>query len=135
MIDGIKFIFKRVLNNTGSPSTLVIKLPELGIVIAQDILYHNAHAFITGPVDGWETALKQLRENEGYDIILPGHGLHADKSAIDNALIYLDKSSEILSKTNNAEEYKQAQLAAYPSYAAAKLIDIYPPILFGGQKH
>ncbi|HEX8023365.1 MBL fold metallo-hydrolase [Mucilaginibacter sp.] len=134
MIGGIKFIFERVLN-TESPSALVIKLPELGIVIAQDVLYHNAHAFVTGPVDGWKTVLTQLRADEGYDIILPGHGKPADKSAIDNALIYLDKSSEILSKTNNAEEYKQALLAAYPSYAAAKLIDIYSPILFGSQKH
>ncbi|XHR96083.1 hypothetical protein ACFJIV_05190 [Mucilaginibacter sp. UC70_90] len=114
---------------------MVIKLPELGIVIAQDILYHNAHAFITGPVDGWKTALKELRASDGYDVILPGHGTPADKAAIDNALIYLDKSCEIFSKTNNAEEYKQALLAAYPSYAAAKLIDIYSPILFGGQKH
>lgn len=40
MIDGIKFIFERVLN-TGSLSTLVIKLPELGIVIARNVLYHN----------------------------------------------------------------------------------------------
>ncbi|WEA00471.1 MBL fold metallo-hydrolase [Mucilaginibacter sp. SJ] len=134
IIGGTRFIFERVLN-TESPSALVIKLPELGIVIAQDILYHNAHAFITGPVDGWKTALKELRASDGYDVILPGHGTPADKAAIDNALIYLDKSCEIFSKTNNAEEYKQALLAAYPSYAAAKLIDIYSPILFGGQKH
>jgi len=134
MIGGVKFIFERVLN-TESPSALVIKLPDLGIVIAQDILYHNAHAFITGPVDGWKTALIQLREDEGYDTILPGHGKPADKSAIDNALLYLDKSIEIRSKTNSAEEYKRALLAAYPSYAAAKLIDIYSPILFGSHKH
>lgn len=133
-IGGVKFIFERVLN-TESPSTLVIKLPELGIVIAQDILYHNAHAFITGPVDGWKAALKQLRENDSYDIILPGHGLPADKSAIDNALIYLDKCIEIQSKTNDPGEYKRILLDAYPSYAAAKLIDIYSPILFGGRKH
>jgi len=134
IIGGIKFIFERVLN-AESPTALVIKLPDLGIAIAQDILYHNAHAFIAGPVDRWKAALKQLRESGDYDIILAGDGKPADKSAIDNALIYLDKSTEILSKTNNPDEYKQALLEAYPSYAAAKLIDIYIPILFGGQKH
>lgn len=134
MIGGVKFIFERVLN-TESPSTLVIKLPELGIVIAQDIFYHNAHAFITGAVDGWKAALIQFRDSEGYDIILPGHGKPADKSAVDNALIYLDKCMEIRSKNNDPEAYKQALLAVYPAYAAAKLIDIYSPILFGNQKH
>jgi glyoxylase-like metal-dependent hydrolase (beta-lactamase superfamily II) len=133
-IGDVKFIFERVLN-TESPSTLVIKLPELGIIIAQDILYNNAHAFITAPTDGWKIALKNLRESEDYDIILPGHGRPADKSDIDNALMYIDKASEILSKTNDPNEYKHALLEAYPSYAAAKLIDIYSPILFGSQKH
>lgn len=134
IIGGVKFVFERVLN-TESPSTLVIKLPELGIIIAQDILYHNAHAFITGPVEGWKTALTQLRDSEGYDIILPGHGKPANKPAIDNALVYLDKATEIRSKTNGPDEYKRALLEAYPSYAADKLIDIYSPILFGSQKH
>lgn len=133
-IGGVKFIFERVLN-TESPSTLVIKLPELGIAIAQDILYHDAHAFITGPIDDWKAALKELRNDGTYDIILPGHGKPADKSAIDNAVIYLDKCTEILMKTEGPEEYKQALLDAYPSYAATKLIDIYVPILFGNQKH
>jgi hypothetical protein len=41
LIGGIKFIFERVLN-TESPSILVIKFPELGIVIARDVLYNNA---------------------------------------------------------------------------------------------
>jgi len=132
-IGGVKFIFERVLN-TESPSALVIKLPELGIAIVQDILYHNAHSFITGPVDGWKAALTQVRDDEDYDIILPGHGKPADKSAIDNALIYLDKCGKILAKTNGPEEYKEALLEAYPSYAAAKLIDIYIPILFGNKK-
>jgi hypothetical protein len=48
--------------------------------------------------------LKQVREDEGYNIILPGHGKPADKSAFDNILIYLDKSTEIRSKTNTPEE-------------------------------
>ncbi|WP_114941459.1 hypothetical protein [Mucilaginibacter endophyticus] len=79
--------------------------------------------------------MKELRAIEGYDIFLPGHGTPADKAAIDNELIYLDKSSKIFSEANNAEEYKQSLLAAYPYYAAAKLIDIYSPILFGSQEH
>ncbi|MGZ3754718.1 MAG: MBL fold metallo-hydrolase [Mucilaginibacter sp.] len=133
-IGGVKFVFERVLN-TESPSTLVIKLPELGIAIVQDIMYHNAHSFVTGPVNGWLDALTQLRESDGYTIFLPGHGKPADKADIDNAIAYLDKCMELASGTNDPATYKQQLLKAYPSYAAEKLIDIYTPILFGNQKH
>ncbi|MBF4472567.1 MBL fold metallo-hydrolase [Flavobacterium sp. HJJ] len=129
IIDGVKFIFERVLN-TESPTTLVIKLPELQIAIVQDILYHNTHAFITGSLDGWKTAITALREDVAYDIYLPGHGKPADKSDLDNALAYLEKIEAILINTNNSELYKNEVLATYPNYAGAKLIDIYIPILF-----
>jgi len=130
LIGGTRFIFESVLN-AESAAALVIKLPEAGIVIAQDILYHNAHSFITGPVDDWKSALQQLRDTEGYDIILPGHGKPADKADIDNAIAYLDKAYEIFSKSKSADDYKQSLLNAYPGYAAAGLIDIYIPVLFG----
>lgn len=134
LISGVKFIFERVLD-TESPSTLVIKLPELGMLIAQDILYHNAHAFITGPVDNWKKALLQIREDKEYDLILPGHGQPAQKADIDNAINYLEKAFSIFSTTNSPEQYKHELLNAYPSYAADRLIDIYSPILFGKKSH
>ncbi|MDJ1469010.1 MBL fold metallo-hydrolase [Xanthocytophaga flava] len=131
-IDGVRFIFEKAID-TESPETLVIKLPDLRIAIVQDILYHNSHAFITRPVAGWKAALQELRDDTAYDTILAGHGTPADKADIDNAILYLDKVGEILSHVNDAIEYKQQLLAAYPNYAAAKLIDIYLPILFANK--
>lgn len=129
IIDGVTFIFERVLN-TESPTTLVIKLPELQIAIVQDILYHNTHAFITGPLNGWKAAISVLREDNAYEIYLPGHGKPADKSDLDNALAYLEKIEAVQISTNDSEQYKNEILAAYPNYAGAKLIDIYLPVLF-----
>ncbi|RKR05540.1 glyoxylase-like metal-dependent hydrolase (beta-lactamase superfamily II) [Flavobacterium sp. 90] len=131
-IGGVKFIFERVLD-TESPSTLVIKLPELKIAIVQDILYHNTHAFVTGPIDGWKTALRKLREDTAYDIFLPGHGKPANSSDLDNALIYLDQIETVKNDAINAEEYKNEVLKLYPNYAGAKLIDIYLPILYAAK--
>ncbi|PRY30440.1 glyoxylase-like metal-dependent hydrolase (beta-lactamase superfamily II) [Spirosoma oryzae] len=128
-IGGARFLFERVLD-TESPVALVIKLPELGIVIAQDILYHDAHAFITGPVTGWKKALQALRDDDDYDLILPGHGKPAGKSDIDRAMDYLDKATELLAQADGPVAYKQALLTVYPDYAADKLIDIYCRILF-----
>lgn len=134
IIDGVKFIFE-IIYDTESAETLVIKIPELRLAIIQDILYNNTHAFITGSVQGWKTALREFRENPDYDIFLPGHGRPADKSDIDNAIIYLEKMEEIKASAKDDEEYKNEVLRLYPNYAGAKLIDIYLPILFSGAKH
>ncbi len=129
VISGTKFIFERI-PDTESPVTLNIKLPELGIAIVQDILYHNTHAFVTGPTANWEAALKQIRDDPDYDLLLPGHGMPATKADIDNALNYLETVNGILAKQPTPENYKKAILQAFPSYAGEKLIDIYIPKLF-----
>lgn len=128
IIDGVEFIFERI-TNTESPVTLFIKLPDLGIAIVQDILYHNTHPFITGPIDGWIAALQSF-QTDRYDILLPGHGAPADKTAVDNAIAYLKNAYKIFQASANGVEYKQQLLQAFPNYAGAKLIDIYIPILF-----
>jgi len=132
IIDGVKFIFERVLN-TESPSTLVIKLPELKIAVVQDILYHNTHAFVTGPLNGWKAAIRNLRDDLNYEIFLPGHGKPADRSDLDNALAYLEQVEAVQSYASSAEQYKNDILNFYPSYAGAKLIDIYLPILYSNK--
>jgi glyoxylase-like metal-dependent hydrolase (beta-lactamase superfamily II) len=132
VIDGTHFIFEKV-TNTESPVTLVIKLPDLGIAIVQDILYHNTHAFISGPVEGWIAALQNL-QRERYDILLPGHGAPADKAAVDNAIAYLEKAYALFSTAASESEYKQQLLQAFPNYAGTKLIDIYLPMLFKSRK-
>lgn len=134
VIDGVKFIFE-VIYDTESAEVLIIKIPELKLAIIQDVLYHDTHAFITGSVEGWKTALREFRQNPDYDVFLPGHGKPADKADIDNAIIYLEKMEEIKAYAKNEDEYKNEVLRLYPNYAGEKLIDIYMPILFSGAKH
>lgn len=134
VIDGVRFVFERV-DNTESAEALVIKVPEVKVAIIQDILYNNTHAFVTGSLDGWKSALRELRDDPDYDLFLPGHGKPSGKADIDNALGYLDKVEAIKSYAKDEEEYKNEVLRFYPNYAGAKLIDIYMPILFSGAKH
>jgi glyoxylase-like metal-dependent hydrolase (beta-lactamase superfamily II) len=129
IVDGEIFIFSKVLN-AESPVTLTISLPNLGVYIAQDIVYNNIHLFITGPTNGWRKALYNILNAGGYDIILAGHGNPTDKSGVKNAIAYLDKVDEILNEVQTPEAYKARLLAAFPDYAGAVLIDIYLPYLF-----
>ena len=129
IIDGVPFIFEQS-NDNEAANSLVIKLPSLGIYIAQDIVYNNVHLFITGPTNGWKNALNKIKTESSYDIILCGHGKTADKTVIDNDIAYLNKVDEILNESKTKEAYKTKLLAAYPNYAAAALLDIYLPFLY-----
>ena len=129
IIDGETFIFSKVIN-AESPVTLTISLPDLGVYIAQDIVYNNIHLFITGPTNGWRKALYNILNSGGYETILAGHGNPTDKSGVQNAIGYLDKVDEILNEVKTPEEYKAKLLAAFPNYGGAVLIDIYLPYLF-----
>ena len=64
-IGNVKFIFEKSLNNESTVS-LVIKLPELGVYIAQDIVYNKIHLFIEGDTKGWETALNKIIKEKTY---------------------------------------------------------------------
>ena len=129
IIDGTTFIFEKV-ENAESPVSLVIKLPELGVYIAQDIVYNNIHLFITGETGGWKNALNNILAAEKYDTILAGHGNPTDKSGVLKAIAYLDKVTEVLQEAKTGEEYKNKILAAFPHYSGSVLIDIYLLYLF-----
>lgn len=133
IIDGVTFIFEQSKHNEAETS-LIIKLPQLGVYIAQDIVYNNVHLFITGNTDGWKTALNKIKTEKGYTTILGGHGKTADNSIIDKDIAYLSKVDEILKVAKTPDEYKTKLLEAFPEYAAPMLIDIYLPILFQSRR-
>ncbi|MEU5324478.1 MBL fold metallo-hydrolase [Streptomyces sp. NPDC021056] len=74
VIDGILFMFEKV---TGGEihTTLVIKLPEQGVLVAQDVVYNRTHLwFLDKDFDGWQADIDRFAAGTDYDTILPGHG-------------------------------------------------------------
>lgn len=124
VIDGVTFIFEKSTENEAAVS-LVIKVPEVKAYIAQDIVYNKTHLFISGSTLGWRKALQEIKKDNQYTLILPGHGKPTDRSVIDEDLKYLDVVDKVLASTNSKKEYKDKILAAYPGYGGVHLIDIY----------
>lgn len=123
-IGNVKFIFEKSLNNESAVS-LVIKLPELGVYIAQDIVYNKIHLFIEGDTKGWENALRKIIKEKSYKIILSGHGKEGKTELLKENLNYLAFVNETILKSENKEEYKAAILKKFPEYGGEQLIDIY----------
>jgi glyoxylase-like metal-dependent hydrolase (beta-lactamase superfamily II) len=123
-IENVKLIFEKSLNNE-SETSLVIKFPELGVYIAQDIVYNKVHLFIEGDTKGWENALYEIMKEKDYKIILSGHGKEGGKELLNEDINYLSFVNETIQATKNKEEYKARIISKYPDYAGGKLIDIY----------
>ena len=123
-IGNVKFIFEKSVNNEAAVS-LVIKLPELGVYIAQDIVYNKIHLFIEGTTKGWENALQKIIKEKEYPIVLAGHGKEGGKELLNENLTYLVFANKTIASTKNKEEFKAIMLRKYANYAGEQLIDIY----------
>jgi len=123
-IGDVKFIFEKSLNNESAVS-LVIKLPEIGLYIAQDIVYNKIHLFIEGDTKGWETALRKIIKEKTYKIVLSGHGKEGGIELLKENLNYLAFVKETILKSKNKEGFKAAIIKKYPEYGGEQLVDIY----------
>lgn len=98
--------------------TLTFHIPEAGLMIAQDLLYANAHAFPLGNSANWIAALEDIRAMEGLKVIAAGHGLPATPGAVDDALSYLKFQNDIISSSDDAETAIASITKKYPGYGA-----------------
>ena len=129
IIDGVTFEFDAISGGEAADQ-LLIKLPELGVLVAQDLVYHDNHLFLgQNDIAGWQQILGDLQALDGYDVVLAGHGAPSDPSVYTKVATYLDAAAELLGDDGDA--YKAAITAKFPEYGADFLIDIANLYLFG----
>ncbi|MFD4511345.1 MBL fold metallo-hydrolase [Streptomyces sp. NPDC058457] len=129
VIDGVPFVFEAV---SGGETTdqLLIRLPEHGVLVAQDLVYHHTHLFVgNDDIARWQVILESLAADPAYDTILPGHGLPAGPAVLAENAEYLRVASELLG--DDGEAYKQAIIARFPALGVPFVIDISNFYLFG----
>ncbi|MGW3570513.1 MBL fold metallo-hydrolase [Streptomyces sp. NPDC000941] len=129
VIDGIPFVFE-AHHGGEAADQLVIKLPEQGVLVAQDLVYHAMHLFLgNNDITGWAKAVDDLAAQPAYDTVFCGHGLPAGPEVFDEMRRYLADAGELLG--DDGEAYKQAIVARYPAWGGTVLIDIGNQYLFG----
>lgn len=122
IIDGIPFLFEKVTGGEIHP-TLVIKLPEQGVLVAQDVVHHHTHLwFLDRDFDGWQANIDRFAAETEYITILPGHGEPTDPAVWAELTDYVNAGRQLLSDDGDA--YKKAVTARYPTYRGAALIDV-----------
>jgi glyoxylase-like metal-dependent hydrolase (beta-lactamase superfamily II) len=129
-IDGVRFEFEKVSAAEGS-AHLLIRLPEISTLIAQDLVYNNVHLYAgQNEFDHWISVLSELKSRNSDATILTGHGKPVDRSGYDSMIAYLENLRQFRETAKNGEELKQKLLEKYPAYNGSRLIDISLPRLY-----
>jgi len=138
-IIGLDFVFEKVLDGEADVQ-LLIKLPELKTLIAQDLIFNDMHHFIgrnrvaadaLPTFDGWIAAMRKIKsENPGTELVLVGHGLPTGPAVIDETIIYLSKAKEVFRNAKNGDELRQMMQAAFPGLDGIRYIDISSRYLY-----
>ena len=115
-IDGNLFKYSKV-NNAESEETLVIELPELGVLIPQDLVSSGMHLWLTKDMNHWKKVLRRFKKNKST-LILSGHGFPVSPFHYDFLINYLIFANKLLKKYGKDN----------PKFISKNLIEKYPDL-------
>lgn len=127
-VDGVKYEIE-VVSGAESDIQLLITLPDLGVTIAQDLIYSGAHLYVTADTVHWTEVLHGLL-GLSSSLFLAGHGPAADKAEVQRNIDYLATARQAFATVAGPEQFKAAMFAAYPGRTGAAILDIYLPRLY-----
>lgn len=129
-IDGLTFEYRKV-RDAEAGVQLLIRLPEVKTLVAQDLIYNNAHLFIgQNALDNWKRELEKISAMSGYSTLLVGHGEPAPMSIVEDMVQYLDDARTAIPMCKNSRELKKKLVEKYPGRRADFLIDISGQYLY-----
>lgn len=127
-VDGLTYVLDEV-TDTEIDFHLTVRLPELGVFFAQDLLYSGTHLYLTRHMDHWISVLTEMLATE-YELFMPGHGLPADRNEVARNIEYLTAANQAVSDGLTGDYFKSFMLQRYPERRCPGIFDIYLPRLF-----
>jgi glyoxylase-like metal-dependent hydrolase (beta-lactamase superfamily II) len=99
-------------------------LPDEKTLIAADLVYADAHHYMSdvGDPDAWIGELERVRD--GYDIehVIPGHGAAGGPELIEASIRYLTDWREVAQPGVRGVEIARQMMDRYPDYALGLLL-------------
>jgi len=128
-IDGVQVDFIR-LQHAETENALMVSLPHYGLLITQDLVYHNVHVFIAERAFGtWLKAIKHYQDQR-FTKVLPGHGAPGGPELFDKMADYLSLAQQALSESSDGDHFKARLISAFPDFAGRVLLDHQERFLF-----
>lgn len=119
-IDGTVLRFLE-LPNAETESALMIALPEHGILITQDLLYHQVHVFVgERAFDSWRSALNTYSQ-AGFETFLPGHGRPGGPELFAAMTSYLEAAERAWKTSPDPDSFARTMIDLFPHHAGRVL--------------
>lgn len=120
-----------------SKHTAAVYVPGVRALLAADLVYNRAHAYLQERhLDSWLARLSELETfaTDRVSTIYPGHGAAADRALIRQTRTYLLDFAAAL-KIGDARLAEERMLAAYPEYRLRQFLTVFSmPAYFPGTR-
>lgn len=114
--------------------TLIVKIPSLGVLIAQDMVYNNMFLVASerSRNQHWKEQLGQLKDKESkaYPHVLTGHGKNGGPELYQQNIDYLTDLENVMKENLSKEETTKKMIALYPERGGKGMLQISMRNLF-----
>jgi glyoxylase-like metal-dependent hydrolase (beta-lactamase superfamily II) len=131
------------VGHSDTDDTSVLRVPDLGLVVAGDVIYNGAHLYLgeSVVVDGfrpWREAIDKVEALKPRRIICGHQNKQLDDDAertIAETRQYLDDADELLRTETTAVDFFNAMVARYPNHLARTVLWAGARALYGVRDH
>jgi glyoxylase-like metal-dependent hydrolase (beta-lactamase superfamily II) len=121
----------------------VLHVPDLGLVVAGDVIYNGAHLYLgesvaVGGLEPWRDAIGQVEALEPRHIVAGHQNKHRDDAAgrtIAETRQYLDDADELLKTESTAVGFFNAKVERYPDHLARTVLWAGASAIYGVREH
>ncbi|HET7051713.1 MAG TPA: MBL fold metallo-hydrolase [Solirubrobacteraceae bacterium] len=141
-LEGHELVIVEV-GDTDSTDTSVLHVPDLGLVVAGDVIYNGVHMYLAqiGLVGGfgpWRDAIDKVQALEPRHIVAGHQNKALDDDArrtIAETRQYLEDAEELLRTENTAVDFFNAKLERYPNHLGRFVLWAGASVLYGLREH
>ncbi len=128
---------------TDTDDTSVLHIPDLGLVVAGDVIYNGVHMYLAqsvavGGFGPWRDAIDKVEALEPRHIVAGHQNEQLDDDArrtIAETRQYLDDADELLRTENTAVDFFNAEIERYPAHLGRTVLWVGASALYGAREH
>jgi glyoxylase-like metal-dependent hydrolase (beta-lactamase superfamily II) len=129
--------------HTDTDATSVLNIPDLGLLVAGDVIYNGVHMYlgesvVVGGFGPWRDAIDKVEALQPRHIVACHQNEQLDDDAertIAETRQYLDDADELLRTANTAVDFFNAKIERYPSYLGRTVLWAGASTLYGVREH
>jgi glyoxylase-like metal-dependent hydrolase (beta-lactamase superfamily II) len=129
--------------HSDSDDTTVLHVPDLGLVVAGDVIYNGVHMYLgasaaAGSFGAWRDAIGKVEALQPRHIVAGHQNSKLDDDAgrtIAQTRQYLDDADELLATETTALGFFNAKVERYPHYLGRYVLWVTARALYGVREH